>query len=156
MDHEDFMQKAVELSLENMRAGKWWPFWAIVVKDWKIVWQWANHVTSENDPTAHAEIVAIRDACKNLGTFQLDDCIIYTSSEPCPMCMAALYRARPKAIYFANTIKDAAKIWFDDSFIYEELEKKLKDRSLHIQRVHNDEAIKVFNEREDKDDKIEY
>jgi tRNA(Arg) A34 adenosine deaminase TadA len=156
MNHEDFMQRAVELSLENIRAGKGGPFWAVVVKDWKIIWEWANHVTSENDPTAHAEIVAIRDACKKLGTFQLDDCIIYTSSEPCPMCMAALYRARPKAIYFANTIRDAAKIWFDDSFIYEELEKKLKDRSLHIERVHNEKAIKVFNEWEDKQDKIEY
>ena len=156
MNHEDFMKKAVELSLENMREGKGWPFWAVIVKDWKIVWQWANHVTSENDPTAHAEIVAIRDACKNLWTFQLDDCIIYTSSEPCPMCMAALYWARPKAIYFANTIQDAAKIWFDDSFIYDELEKKLKDRSLLIERVHNKEAIKVFEERKNKNDKIEY
>ena len=156
MNHEDFMQKAVELSLENMRAGKGWPFWAVVVKDWKIVWQWANHVTSENDPTAHAEIVAIRDACKNLGSFQLDDCIIYTSSEPCPMCMAAIYWARPKAVYFANTIRDAAKIWFDDSFIYEELEKKLNDRSLPIERMHNDDAIKVFDEWKEKNDKIEY
>ena len=156
MNHEDFMQKAVELSLENMRAGKGWPFWAVIVKDWKIVWQWANHVTSENDPTAHAEIVAIRDACKNLGTFQLDDCIIYTSSEPCPMCMAAIYWARPKAVYFANTIRDAAKIWFDDSFIYEELEKKLNERSLPIERMHNDDAIKVFDEWKEKNDKIEY
>ena len=156
MNHEDFMRKAVELSLENMRAGKGWPFWAVIVKDWKIVWQWANHVTSENDPTAHAEIVAIRDACKNLGSFQLDDCIIYTSSEPCPMCMAAIYWARPKAVYFANTIRDAAKIWFDDSFIYEELEKKLNDRSLPIERMHNDDAIKVFDEWKEKNDKIEY
>ena len=156
MNHEDFMQKAVELSLENMRAGKGWPFWAVIVKDWKIVWQWANHVTSENDPTAHAEIVAIRDACKNLGSFQLDDCIIYTSSEHCPMCMAAIYWARPKAVYFANTIRDAAKIWFDDSFIYEELEKKLNDRSLPIERMHNDDAIKVFDEWKEKNDKIEY
>ena len=156
MNHEDFMQKAVQLSLENMRAGKGGPFWAVIVKDWKIVWQWANHVTSENDPTAHAEIVAIRDACKNLGTFQLDDCIIYTSSEPCPMCMAAIYWARPKAVYFANTIRDAAKIWFDDSFIYEELEKKLNDRSLPIERIHNNDAIKVFEEWEEKNDKIEY
>jgi len=156
MNQEDFMQKAVELSLENMRAGKGGPFWAVVVKDWKIIWQWANHVTSENDPTAHAEIVAIRDACKNLGTFQLDDCIIYTSSEPCPMCMAALYRARPKAIYFANTRKDAAAIWFDDDFIYQELEKKLEERSLPIHTMSNDEAIKVFNEWKEKEDKIEY
>ena len=105
-NHEYFMSKAVELSLENMRAWKGGPFWAIVVKNWKIVWQWANHVTSENDPTAHAEVVAIRNACKNLWTFQLDDCIIYTSCEPCPMCLGAIYWARPKAIYFANSRKD--------------------------------------------------
>lgn len=156
MNHEDFMQKAVELSLENMRAGKGGPFWAVVVKDWKIVWQWANHVTSENDPTAHAEVVAIRDACKNLWSFQLDDCIIYTSCEPCPMCMWAIYRARPKAIYFANTRKDAATIWFDDDFIYQELEKKLEERSLPIYTMSNKEAIKVFNEWKEKNDKIDY
>ena len=156
MNHEDFMQKAVELSLENMRAWKGGPFWAVVVKDWKIVWQWANHVTSENDPTAHAEVVAIRDACKKLWSFQLDDCIIYTSCEPCPMCMWAIYRARPKAVYYANDRKDAAWIWFDDDFIYQELEKKLNDRSLPIQRLHNDEAIKVFDEWKEKNDKIEY
>ena len=156
MNHEDFMQKAVELSLENMRAWKGGPFWAVVVKDWKIVWQWANHVTSENDPTAHAEIVAIRDACKNLGSFQLDDCVIYTSCEPCPMCLWAIYRARPKAIYFANTRKDAATIWFDDDFIYQELEKRLEERSLPIYTMSNEEAIKVFNEWKEKNDKIEY
>ena len=144
MNHEDFMQKAVELSLENMRAGKGGPFWAVVVKDWKIVWQWANHVTSENDPTAHAEIVAIRDACKNLWSFQLDDCIIYTSCEPCPMCMWAIYRARPKAVYYANDRKDAAWIWFDDDFIYQELEKKMEERSLPINRLESENALKVF------------
>ena len=156
MDHEDFMQKAVELSLENMRAGKGGPFWAVVVKDWKIVWQWANHVTSENDPTAHAEVVAIRDACKNLWSFQLDDCIIYTSCEPCPMCMWAIYRARPKAVYYANDRKDAAWIWFDDDFIYQELEKKMEERSLPIHRLENENALKVFKEWKEKNDKIEY
>ena len=156
MNHEDFMQKAVELSLENMRAGKGGPFWAVVVKNWKIVWQWANHVTSENDPTAHAEVVAIRDACKNLWSFQLDDCIIYTSCEPCPMCMWAIYRARPKAVYYANDRKDAAWIWFDDDFIYQELEKKMEERSLPIQRLESENAIKVFNEWKEKEDKIEY
>jgi tRNA(Arg) A34 adenosine deaminase TadA len=156
MNHEYFMQKAVDLSLENMRAGKWWPFWAVIVKNWEIVWQWANHVTYENDPTAHAEIVAIRDACKNLWSFQLNDCIIYTSCEPCPMCLWAIYRARPKAIYFANTRKDAAEIWFDDDFIYQELEKKLEERSLPIYTMNKDEALKVFNEWKEKNDKIEY
>jgi tRNA(Arg) A34 adenosine deaminase TadA len=156
MDHEYFMSKAVELSLENMREGKWGPFGAIIVKDWKIVGQWANHVTSENDPTAHAEIVAIRDACKNLGTFQLDGCIIYTSCEPCPMCLWAIYRARPKAIYFANTRKDAAEIWFDDDFIYQELEKELNERTLPIHTLSKENAIKVFEEWKKKEDKIEY
>ena len=156
MNHEDFMQKAVELSLENMRAWKGGPFWAVVVKDWKIVWQWANHVTSENDPTAHAEVVAIRNACKNLWSFQLDDCIIYTSCEPCPMCLWAIYRARPKAIYYANDRKDAAEIWFDDDFIYQELKKELEERSLPIHKMDKDEAIKVFNEWKEKNDKIEY
>ena len=156
MNHEDFMQKAVELSLENMRAGKGGPFWAVVVKDWKIVWQWANHVTSENDPTAHAEVVAIRDACKNLWSFQLDDCIIYTSCEPCPMCMWAIYRARPKAVYYANDRKDAAWIWFDDDFIYQELEKKMEERSLPIHHLESGNALKVFKEWKEKNDKIEY
>ena len=156
MNHEDFMQKAVELSLENMRAWKGGPFWAVVVKDWKIVWQWANHVTSENDPTAHAEVVAIRDACKNLWSFQLDDCIIYTSCEPCPMCMWAIYRARPKAVYYANDRKDAAWIWFDDDFIYQELEKKMEERSLPIHRLENENALQVFKEWKEKNDKIEY
>jgi len=119
MNHEYFMEKAIELSLDNMRSGKGGPFGAIIVKDGKIVGSGANHVTSENDPTAHAEVVAIRDACKNLGTFQLDDCIIYTSCEPCPMCLGAIYWARPKAIYYANTRVDAANIGFDDDFIYE-------------------------------------
>ncbi len=156
MNHEDFMQKAVELSLENMRAWKGGPFWAVVVKDWKIVWQWANHVTSENDPTAHAEVVAIRNACKNLWSFQLDDCIIYTSCEPCPMCLWAIYRARPKAVYYANDRKDAAEIWFDDDFIYQELEKKMEERNLPIHHLESENALKVFKEWKEKNDKIEY
>ena len=136
MNQTYFMEKAVELSLENMRAGKWGPFGAIIVKDGKIVGTWANHVTSENDPTAHAEVVAIRDACKNLGTFQLDGCEIYTSCEPCPMCLGAIYRARPKAIYYANT--------------------KLEERTLPIHQLGRENAIKVFEEWTKKSDKIEY
>jgi len=155
-NHEYFMEEAVKLSLENMRAWKGGPFGAIIVKNWEIVWRWANHVTSDNDPTAHAEIVAIRDACKNLWTFQLDDCIIYTSCEPCPMCLWAIYRARPKAIYFANTRKDAADIGFDDDFIYQELKKELEERSLPIYTINKEEAIKVFKEWKEKEDKIEY
>ena len=156
MDHEYFMNKAVELSLENMRSGKGGPFGAIIVKDGKIIGTGANHVTSENDPTAHAEVVAIRDACKNLGKFQLDDCIIYTSCEPCPMCLAAIYRARPKSIYYANTRKDAANIGFDDDFLYEELKKNMENRTLPIHQLDKQNAIKVFDERSQKSDKIEY
>lgn len=156
MTHEYFMEKAVELSLENMRAGKGGPFGAIIVRQGKIVGTGANHVTSDNDPTAHAEVVAIRDACKNLGTFQLDDCQIYTSCEPCPMCLAAIYWARPKAIYYANTRKDAADIGFDDDFLYEELKKNLEERSLPIHQLDKSNALKVFDERKRKTDKIEY
>jgi len=144
------------LSLENMRAGKGGPFGAIIVRQGKIVGTGANHVTSDNDPTAHAEVVAIRDACKNLGTFQLDDCEIYTSCEPCPMCLAAIYWARPKAIYYANTRKDAADIGFDDDFLYEELKKNLEERSLPIHQLDKSNALKVFDERKRKTDKIEY
>ena len=150
------MEKAVELSLENMRAGKGGPFGAIIVRQGKIVGTGANHVTSDNDPTAHAEVVAIRDACKNLGTFQLDDCEIYTSCEPCPMCLAAIYWARPKALYYANTRKDAADIGFDDDFLYEELKKNLGERSLPIHQLDKSNALKVFDERKRKTDKIEY
>ena len=156
MTHEYFMEKAVELSLENMRAGKGGPFGAIIVRQGKIVGTGANRVTSDNDPTAHAEVVAIRDACKNLGTFQLDDCEIYTSCEPCPMCLAAIYWARPKAIYYANTRKDAADIGFDDDFLYEELKKNLEERSLPIHQLDKSNALKVFDERKRKTDKIEY
>lgn len=156
MNHEDFMKEAIKLSLENMRAGKWGPFGAVVVKDGEIVGRGANNVTSLNDPTAHAEVSAIRDACKNLGTFQLEWCTIYTSCEPCPMCLWAIYRARPEAMYYANSKEDAAAINFDDQFIYEELERKLEERKLPIYKLDNTEAIKVFQERSDKNDKITY
>lgn len=110
MDHQYFMEKAIELSLENIRNGLGGPFGAIIVKDGKIIGSGANHVTSDKDPTAHAEMVAIRDACKNLDSFQLNDCTIYTSCEPCPMCLGAIYRSRIQHIYYANDKKDAAKI----------------------------------------------
>ena len=156
MSHETFMQEAVQLSLENMRNGTGWPFWAVIVKDGKIVGKWANNVTSLNDPTAHAEVMAIRDACKNLNSFQLTGCTIYTSCEPCPMCLGAIYRARPDKVYFANTKEDAAAIGFDDHFIYQELEKELKQRTLPLHKIDNEEAIKVFQERSEQVDKIEY
>ena len=153
---EDFMREAIRLSLENMRSGKGGPFGAVIVKDGKIIARGFNQVTSSNDPTAHAEVVAIREACKELGTFQLDGCEIYTSCEPCPMCLGAIYWARPEKMYYANTKVDAANIGFDDQFIYEEIELPLSYRKLKCEHLLNDEALVVFNEWSEKQDKIEY
>src|SRR6266567_3460288 len=119
--NKKYMREAIRLSIEMMRCGKGGPFGCVVVKGDKIVGRGFNLVTSTNDPTAHAEIVAIRDACKRLKTFQLDDCELYTSCEPCPMCLSAIYWARFKRVYYANTRKDAAKIQFDDDWIYREV-----------------------------------
>jgi guanine deaminase len=153
---EDFMREAIRLSLENIRSGKGGPFGAVIVKDGKIIARGFNQVTSSNDPTAHAEVVAIREACKELGTFQLDGCEIYTSCEPCPMCLGAIYWARPEKMYYANTKVDAANIGFDDQFIYEEIELSLSDRKLKCEHLLNDEALVVFKEWSEKQDKIEY
>lgn len=155
-DKEKFMMEAITLSFETMRSGKGGPFGAIVVKDGKIIAQGFNQVTSHNDPTAHAEIVAIREACKVLNSFQLDGCEIYTSCEPCPMCLGAIYWARPDKFYFANTKADAAKIGFDDLFIYEEIELPFAQRKLPTEQICRDEAIKAFEEWEKKPDKILY
>jgi guanine deaminase len=153
---EDFMREAIRLSLENMRSGKGGPFGAVIVKDGKIIARGFNQVTSTNDPTAHAEVVAIREACKELGSFQLDGCEIYTSCEPCPMCLGAIYWARPEKMYYANTKVDAANIGFDDQFIYEEIELPLGNRKLQCEHLLNDEALVVFKEWSEKQDKIEY
>ena len=115
-----------------------------------------NKVTSSNDPTAHAEVVAIRDACQNLGSFQLDDCEVYTSCEPCPMCLGAIYWARPKVIYYANHRQDAADIGFDDSMIYDEMAASIEERKIPIIPLGREEALKVFEEWRHKDDKTEY
>lgn len=154
--NKQFMDEAIKLSHANIIKWNGWPFWAVVVKDWEIVGRWANHVTSENDPTAHAEVSAIRDACKNLWTFQLDGCELYTSCEPCPMCLWAIYWARPNKVYYANDQHDAAAINFDDHFIYEEIEKDKAARKIPMIKVNNEEAIKVFEEWKNKQDKIEY
>lgn len=122
---EKFMAEAIALSQKGIQSNQGGPFGCVVVKGNDIVGRGNNMVTSTNDPTAHAEVVAIRDACKNLQTFQLDDCEIYTSCEPCPMCLGAIYWARPKVIYYANNREDAAAIGFDDSMIYEEMGKSL-------------------------------
>lgn len=155
-EKENFMREAIRLSIENMRSGKGGPFGAVIVKDGQIIARGFNQVTSSNDPTAHAEVVAIREACKTLGSFQLDDCEIYTSCEPCPMCLGAIYWARPKKMYYANTKVDAANIGFDDQFIYEEIDLPLHNRKLDCEQLLNHEALLAFQEWQDKQDKIEY
>lgn len=156
MENEKFMKEAIDLSIENVRSGKGGPFGAVVVKDGKIIARGANSVTNTNDPTAHAEVNAIREACKVLNTFQLDGCEIYTSCEPCPMCLGAIYWARPTAVYYANTKVDAANIKFDDDFIYKEIAKPLHLRNLQFKQMLREEAIIAFREWADKNDKIEY
>ncbi len=150
------MKSAVELSINGMLSNEGGPFGAVVVKDGEIVGRGNNKVTSTNDPTAHAEVVAIRDACQNLNTFQLDDCVLYTSCEPCPMCLGAIYWARPRAVYYGCTKKDAADINFDDDFIYKELEVKMGDRKIPFIQIGRDEAIKAFQMWANKEDKNLY
>ena len=150
------MQKAIDLAKESMKSGQGGPFGAIVVKDGEIIGKGSNRVTSDNDPTAHAEISAIRDACRNLKSFQLDGCDIYTSCEPCPMCLGAIYWARPKAVYFAATKDDAADAGFDDEFIYEEMEKPVDKRKIPMEQILREKAQLVFVGWKKKEDKIEY
>jgi len=153
---EKFMREAIRLSIENVNFGNGGPFGAVIVKDNKIIARGVNKVTSDNDPTAHAEVVAIRNACKELGTFQLDGCEIYTSCEPCPMCLGAIYWARPDKMYYANTKQDAADIDFDDDFIYQELALPYGERKLKTIQLLRDEAIEAFNLWKDSNNKIEY
>ena len=151
-----FMREAIKLSIDNVKSGKGGPFGAVIVKDDKIIAYGTNEVTSSNDPTAHAEVVAIRNACKMLGTFQLDNCDIYTSCEPCPMCLGAIYWSRPARLFFANTKKDAADIHFDDQFIYQELEIPFQDRKLFTKQLLREEALEAFKLWSNSIDKIEY
>ena len=150
------MQRAIELSQQGMHRGEGGPFGVVVVQDGKVIAEGNNQVLSSNDPTAHAEIVAIRRATMLLGRFDLSDCEIYTSCEPCPMCLGALYWARPKAVYYANTKQDAADIEFDDSFIYDEIVLDMSKRSIPFIRMSNDKALTVFREWADKHDKKQY
>ncbi|MCF6353106.1 MAG: nucleoside deaminase [Cyclobacteriaceae bacterium] len=145
-NQEEFMREAIRLSIDNVQSGKGGPFGAVIVKKGKIIAKGANEVTSSNDPTAHAEVVAIRNACKVLGSFQLDDCEIYCSCEPCPMCLGAIYWARPAKIYYANTKQDAANIQFDDNFIYKEIEQPIADRKLPTIQLLREEAQVAFTE----------
>ena len=151
-----FMRKAIELSIENVRSGKGGPFAALVVKDGEVIATGTNQVTTAFDPTAHAEVVAIRGACRALSQFQLTGCEIYTSCEPCPMCLGAIYWARPSKVYFANTHADAARIGFDDSFIYQQLEAPVAERSIPMIQLMRDEALSAFEEWERKIDRVAY
>jgi len=154
-EKKEFMLEAINLSVENVKKGGG-PFGAVVVKDGKIIARGANSVTIANDPTAHAEVNAIRKAAEVLGTFDLSGCEIYTSCEPCPMCLGAIYWARLDKIYYGNTKTDAKNIGFDDSFIYEELEKPLDKRKVQAIQMEHEKALLAFKLWEENEDKIEY
>lgn len=156
MNHEYFMKKAIQLSKEGMDQNCGGPFGAIIVKESIIIGTGQNQVTSTNDPTAHAEVVAIRTACKATNNFNLEGSILYTSCEPCPMCLAACYWARISTIYYANTREDAAKINFDDAHIYNELVLPIKKRAILMKQLLRDDAQKVFLSWSNKSDRIAY
>jgi guanine deaminase len=151
-----FMARAIELAIENVRSGRGGPFAALVVKDGRILGEGANCVTSSNDPTAHAEVVAIRAACLALNAFQLDACDLYTTCEPCPMCLGAIYWARPARVYFACTAADAAAAGFDDAFIYEQIALPLGARKIPFIETMREESLVCFQEWGEKRDRVEY
>jgi guanine deaminase len=153
---EEFMREAIRLSLEKMQQGYGGPFGAVVVRHGEIIARGYNNVISSNDPTAHAEVDAIRKACALLGTYQLQDCELYTSCEPCPMCLGAIYWARPKVVYYGNTKEDAAAIGFDDQFIYDEIALPLGERSIPMISFLREEAQASFQAWIDKPDRPEY
>ena len=154
-NNSQFMLKAIELSIKSAKA-KGGPFGCVIVKDNQIIAEGHNQVTSNNDPTAHAEIVAIRNACTKLNNFFLKGCDLYTSCEPCPMCLSAIYWARIKKIYYANTREDAQKIDFDDSFIYSEFQKNMNERKIPIFQMMRNEALEAFELWDKKKYKIKY
>lgn len=151
-----FMTRAIQLSIDGAHSGRGGPFGAVIVRDGKIVAEGINQVTSSNDPTAHAEVLAIRLACAKLGVFELKDCELYTSCEPCPMCLGAIYWARLARIFFANTHEDAAKIGFDDSLLYSELKQPHSQRRIPTLQIMREEALAGFRAWEAKPDKIPY
>ena len=152
----DFMREAIRLSIEKMQAGYGGPFGAVVVKNGVIIARGFNQVTSTNDPTCHAEVDAIRKACAALGSFQLDDCDLYTSCEPCPMCLGAIYWARPRRVFYGNSKQDAAAVGFDDQFIYDEIEKPLAQRQITMTELLRDEASAGFRAWEAHEVKNKY
>src|SRR5271165_4438867 len=151
-----FMRRAIALGLENVRSGRGGPFAALVVKDGNVVAEGANCVTRTNDPTAHAEVVAIREACRKLGDFRLSGCDIYTTCEPCPMCLGAIYWARPARVYFASTAADAAAAGFDDAFIYDQIAMGPGERKIPFQGMMREESLACFREWKQKQDRVEY
>jgi tRNA(Arg) A34 adenosine deaminase TadA len=153
---EKFMRRAIRLAQIGIDQNAGGPFGALVVFDGEIVGEGFNRVTSTNDPTAHAEVVAIRRACEKLKSFQLDGCTIYASCEPCPMCLGAIYWARPAQVFYACTREDAAQIGFDDQFIYEEIEKKFENRQMKLVNLMREEGLIVFKSWQNKPDKTEY
>ncbi len=151
-----YMQRAIELATQGVDSNAGGPFGAIVVHNDRIVGEGWNQVTSSNDPTAHAEVVAIRHACKTLGTFQLTDCTVYTSCEPCPMCLGAIYWARPARVLYGCTRQDAADIGFDDSHIYDEIVLSIESRRIQMQNFLREQALLVFQQWSTKSDRIDY
>jgi len=151
-----FMARAIQLSIDNVNRGRGGPFGAVVVKGTVIIGEGVNQVTLTNDPTAHAEVLAIRESCKKLGVFDLEGCEIYTSCEPCPMCLGAIYWARLSRVYFANTAADASNIGFNDSLIYREISQPHSLRKIPMIQLMREEALAAFRAWKDKPDKIEY
>lgn len=151
-----FMQKAIALAKEGMKAGNGGPFGCVIVKDGKIIGQGSNMVLKTKDPTAHAEVVAIRDACKNLKHFQLEGCEVYASCEPCPMCLGAIFWARPSRVFYACTKEDAAEAGFDDAFIYQEIDIKPADRKIPMISLLREESLQAFDHWKEKGDKTLY
>ncbi len=154
--HKKMMARAIELSQKGMKAGDGGPFGAVVARGEEIIGEGWNRVLGSNDPTAHAEVVAIRAACEKLGSFQLEDCVIYTSCEPCPMCLGAIYWARPKKFFYGCTRADAAAIDFDDDFIYREIDMKPELRSIPAENLLRDKAVKAFEVWKNMEKKIPY
>lgn len=154
--NNDFMARAIELAIENVRSRRGGPFGAVVARNGKVISEGANSVTSTNDPTAHAEIVAIRLACAKLGVFALHDCEIYSSCEPCPMCLGAIYWARPARIYFAATVADASKAGFDDSLIYSEIQEPHAQRKIPMIQMLKEKAFEPFQAWQQQPNKVRY
>lgn len=154
--HLQYIREAIDMAAQNAGSGIGGPFGAIIVKDGEVIGKGVNRVTSTNDPTAHAEVVAIRDACRNMNHFKLEGAVIYASCEPCPMCLSAIYWARISAIYFAADNTDASKAGFDDSFIYKEIPLPLEKRSIPIKKVETDTAGKPFDAWKEMEQRIDY